>query len=67
MFSSLAMCGASVGSGVVGLNAAGLLNYRPQATLYERNACSVGHGNTRLVETGADADNFPLCFYGSSV
>jgi predicted NAD/FAD-binding protein len=66
MFSMVAMCIAIVGSGVAGLNAAGLLNHRHQTALYERNARSGGHSNTRLVQTGADANKFPLCFSASS-
>lgn len=60
------MCIAIVGSGIVGLNAAGLLNHRHQRTPYERNGSSGGHSNTRLIETEADANKFPLCFCASS-
>lgn len=60
------MCIAIVRSGIAGLSAARLLNHRHQATLYECNGYSGGHGNTRLVETEADANKFPICFYASS-
>jgi predicted NAD/FAD-binding protein len=45
------MCLAIVGSGILGLNTAWLLNHRHQVTLYERKDYFSGHSNTRLVET----------------
>ena len=57
---------AIVRSGNAGLSAARLLNHRHQATLYEHNGYRGGHSNTRLVEIGADANKFPLCFCASS-